>query len=524
MRRANPNRRSGDSKQYYGTAGTSGKRGASRAPPLLKANITSSSSSSNGRQRRSPKLSNRNNRSYSKIVLILFGSFFLCGCFLLGIQKVHLMQTKDDTSSPNLRFGMPLPLPLPLPQNQNPQPPTYSQNPEWDDPIIHIVNTRFMQSQGHLPTLAQARLHLFSTFCLPSMLGQSTQNFIWIIKIDPNLTDTIRNELVSLVKTTQQQNPLLDNNNIYIVASDVNYLIGHDPGNWRMGQERDEVWSHVGNGTVYTGNLERLWAAKELADEKIILETRLDADDGLHCDYLQTIQEAALQKFDRTTLVQDQGNGMVAQWFYWCVERHVKWYLDMGQHYYYQEDDIGFVETSIHTDYCITPGLTVGWNVKGTNEPFVNANMLQEPPTNISHADLYHHILHTHQGQCGLNICMERIQTPLIAALRTRTFTSAGMKDVDFEATRDQEVEVALWETIQTSFEVSTIEVVETQQYFRENVIQIARENLEGQCSKGMFFFVSMLFEWVFSMRLLNRLHCTKVIVVKVPVKKSSRS
>ena len=63
------------------------------------------------------------------------------------------------------------------------------------------------------------------------------------------------------------------------------------------------------------------------------------------------------------------------------------------------------------------------------------------------------------------------------------------------------------------------------------NAAVLSREcdtNCQGKFRRTMFqryvFFVSMLFEWVFSMRLLNRLHCTKVIVVKVPVKKSSRS
>ena len=386
----------------------------------------------------------------------------------------------------------------------NPISPHSNNRPEWKEPIIHIVNTRFMQNQGHLLTLARARLHLFSTFCLPSMMSQSTQNFIWIIKIDPQLHETLRKDLIHMVKGYHVEN-------VYIIASDVNYLIGHDPGSWRSGQEREEVWSHVGNGTLYTGNVDRLLAAKEWAQDKIILETRLDADDGLNRNYLKTVQEAAIQKFGGALASQeDEDNGEGAQWFYWCVERHIKWYLDMDRDLNmgpidqnsYQDDDIGFVATSTHTNYCITPGLTVGWNVKGRHEPFANNHVLQEPPTNISHADLYHHILNTHQGQCGLNDCLQFIQIPLLSALRTRTFTSAGMKDVDFEKdsssamTRDENVEAALWGTIETSFEVSTSDVKETQKYFRENVIQIATENLEGQCSKGMHV---VLFSVLFS-------------------------
>ena len=57
---------------------------------------------------------------------------------------------------------------------------------EW--PLIHIVNTRFMQEQGPLNTLGMARLHLFLTFCFPTMISQTSQDFLWIIKTDPAFT------------------------------------------------------------------------------------------------------------------------------------------------------------------------------------------------------------------------------------------------------------------------------------------------------------------------------------------------
>lgn len=107
-----------------------------------------------------------------------------------------------------------------------------------DLPLIHVVNTRFMQEQGRkylsytfyfafsyffadtllhlfpylnaseLQHLSLARLHLFETFCLPTMIHQTIQpstpnlkqsainsyKFIWIIKIGQSqtlLSDTI---------------------------------------------------------------------------------------------------------------------------------------------------------------------------------------------------------------------------------------------------------------------------------------------------------------------------------------------
>jgi hypothetical protein len=102
-------------------------------------------------------------------------------------------------------------------------------------PLIHIVNSRFMQSPGKevLETLGIARLKLFLAFCLPSMLQQSCQNFFWIIKTDPEFTKTaVFDMLVESVRSY---------GNIYVVASNVNFLLGEDnpvprEGSWRDGK------------------------------------------------------------------------------------------------------------------------------------------------------------------------------------------------------------------------------------------------------------------------------------------------
>mmetsp|Transcript_35622 Transcript_35622/g.82785 ORF Transcript_35622/g.82785 Transcript_35622/m.82785 type:complete len:139 (-) Transcript_35622:1051-1467(-) len=46
-------------------------------------------------------------------------------------------------------------------------------------PFVHVVSTRFMQYQASLTHLAAARLALFRTICLPSMVQQKSQNFLW---------------------------------------------------------------------------------------------------------------------------------------------------------------------------------------------------------------------------------------------------------------------------------------------------------------------------------------------------------
>jgi hypothetical protein len=99
-------------------------------------------------------------------------------------------------------------------------------------PLIHVVTSRFMQSQGKevLETLGMARLKLFLSFCLPSMLQQSCQDFFWIIKTDPKFTKTaVFDMLVESVRSYDH---------IYVVASNANFLFGSAgrEGSWRDGK------------------------------------------------------------------------------------------------------------------------------------------------------------------------------------------------------------------------------------------------------------------------------------------------
>ncbi len=83
--------------------------------------------------------------------------------------------------------------------------------------VVHIVHTRFMQNQPDLIHLAKARLELFQTVCLPSMSNQTTQNFVWIILTDPNLIESIKEEMVQLL--TPYQNYIFGTSYQYILVA-----------------------------------------------------------------------------------------------------------------------------------------------------------------------------------------------------------------------------------------------------------------------------------------------------------------
>lgn len=107
-----------------------------------------------------------------------------------------------------------------------------------ENEIIHVIHSRFMQNQANLTALLPARLHQFVAFCLPAIVGQKSQNFIWVIKIDPALAEpstTARKLLFEpfLKSIRDYQQSSSNPNNVFVVASNRYYSILGD------------VWAHA---------------------------------------------------------------------------------------------------------------------------------------------------------------------------------------------------------------------------------------------------------------------------------------
>eukprot|EP00934_Nitzschia_sp_Nitz4_P002462 Nitzschia sp. Nitz4//scaffold118_size93875//27692//28942//NITZ4_004782-RA/size93875-processed-gene-0.57-mRNA-1//-1//CDS//3329533706//2452//frame0 len=366
-----------------------------------------------------------------------------------------------------------------------------SNTTDWK--FVHIVNTRFMQEQGHLTTLAMARLHQFWSFCLPTMLAQTSQEFFWIIKTDPSIVGT--NVFQKLLESIQSYP------NIYLVASNVNFMVTPDQrGSWRDGSEiRDLLQSKI-----FSGDERKLWQAMALRNHLPVLETRLDADDGLNRKYLQYIQNFALKRFggDPTDDGPDT-DGQIPQWLYWCVRRHVEWHssVDLAvkrndtttassiststQDSSSSTLDIGMVNPVQHTRLCVTPGITVGFNVGVRSE--------QVPIE--AHDLLYKHLEHSSscykkaptKKEGSRPLCLDLVDDFLFSAVRSRTWTSAGMLDVSLgeEKVPKPAVTNKLWQFLHDSFHIQTAAIQETQQYLLDHKAQIAYENLLGQCTSS---------------------------------------
>jgi len=402
----------------------------------------------------------------------------------------------------------------------------------WDHPLVHIVNTRFMQEQGHLKALGRARLYLFQTFCLPSMVQQSTQQFLWIIKTDPQLDPTLLRELIATVEPYP---------NIYLVASNKNFMIRDThapPGtghSWRDGAEIRDLLLPT-TARIYTGNRTQLYAAMVQKDQQIVLETRLDADDGLHKFYLKQIQEKALEQFlPLEEDDDDEGNGEEGQgvnkniehftppkWLYWCTRRHVEWHggvqereaapllttSNTGTTEDYtvaptkakSVDYYGSLLAVEHSNLCITPGITVGFGI-GTSSDQVPIH---------AHDKLFKAIHDLKpENSCGYekaSDCLELVEDFLLVAVRARTPTSAGMQRVGAEVDDDggkssktsteyhkkhhkKKPQVSylrtylFWDMLHDDFSILREQIRHTNQFILNHLVPIAKDNLEGQCT-----------------------------------------
>jgi hypothetical protein len=190
-------------------------------------------------------------------IRISIRSLYFCTLFFLLILLVSYIKfVSSPLHDASIDFSESLPLNDPISSFQD----------EWP-PIIHIVNTRFMQEQGPLRILGVARYHQFMTFCFPSIVHQTSQHFLWIIKTDPQLSPDLLNLMIQALKPYS---------NFYLVASNNNFLINKGNGSWRNGAEGFDLLK----SKIYTGNVTKLHQAIALRNDRPVLETRLDADDG----------------------------------------------------------------------------------------------------------------------------------------------------------------------------------------------------------------------------------------------------
>jgi len=413
----------------------------------------------------------------------------------------------------------------------------------WSWPIIHTVSTRFMQNQGTLQNLARSRLKLLEAVCLPSLQHQSIffQNkllelyentkwkdevssmvqrasnssslvvdpmFLWIIKVDPDIDRQILKELNEILEPVKHFTLVVGSNN--------NFGVGVKNGGWRDGQAGQDLLDAFQDERVYfpelAGHDENLGSnmhqiirrAYEARDDRVVLETRLDADDAINVEYITQLQRMALKnlidtkdsKFIRKHNDDDDDSTpeqaiQKANWIYWCAQAHLEW--NPSSNFYNPNNDAGLVTLFGRFNYCITPGLTIGYAV-GTEEKDVPHH---------EHTQIYPEIALKSDRQrkkdgdvgCGFtpaSECLWIVDNPKISAFRSRSMTSAGMFNIEAAGvpsngnSRNLAYSKKLWQgNIQKWFGISSEKAKEAAEFMGSNYINTVRDNMRGQCTHG---------------------------------------
>jgi hypothetical protein len=166
--------------------------------------------------------------------------------------------------------------------------------------------------------------------------------------------------------------------------------------------------------------------------------------------YIEYIQRVAEEKFGKA-------DGSSPMWFYWCLRRHLEWHLPTSPEDIQDSNSnrSGVLIPLQHSALCITPGITVGYNIgtasmsvpvfphdalykslsKKTKDSMSYKYQCYRPgvvppvegrePLSDSSHDRKEHLP-----------CLDMAEDFLFGALRSRSWTSAGMRNVEVEQGR----------------------------------------------------------------------------------------
>ncbi|KAH8082099.1 serine-type endopeptidase [Aureococcus anophagefferens] len=129
---------------------------------------------------------------------------------------------------------------------------------------VTVVETRFMQGQGQFPELVAARLEQLLAVAVPSLAHQTNQCFVWVLLTDPKLRDAPPRRRIE-----QALRPLPHARLV--------------PGG--------KANKTAPNATLFEGVFGASRWRRAMHDAREFAYVRLDADDGLHVDYLRLLAD-----------------------------------------------------------------------------------------------------------------------------------------------------------------------------------------------------------------------------------------
>jgi len=327
--------------------------------------------------------------------------------------------------------------------------------------VVHIIVTRYMQLQPDLMHLGKARNDLMRVFTLPTIVQQTTQEFIWCIFTDPDLNQELLDEIIEMIKPYP---------NIL--------LLGMNNG---MNNFKDYGWM-ANIKKVFSGDEQMLKDYQKASKQRVFLETRLDADDSIYVEMVDSVQKQAADTMGKRAKIHKYNvKEMKKEYRIFCNEHHLEWgYFNPWE----KASEQGHLFGVQHSEFCISAGLTYGFNVGTTKGDL---------PT-TSHHRMSVKIPTCDKAVDGRN-CLERINAKdyKYIMMRSRTPTSAGMlgvipgKNVIESDTWKHKQDLTWANVIPRNFGIEPQSIWDLRKRLKGTMEDILKDALEGQCTKAEF-------------------------------------
>lgn len=290
--------------------------------------------------------------------------------------------------------------------------------------------------------LGDSRIELFKTFCLPTMTNQTTNDFLWIILMDPDL-DTV-------------------------LLEEMKQLVGPYPHFFLVRKVAQEIDLHdLDLDAVVSGDNNLLLQAAHMSKFKILMQTRLDADDGLAFGLVDQMQTTAVDTLQPANSKRPQG------WMITCVKKHFEWHYDLYRNE--TEDLTGWLRQSVTPTFCVTPGLTLSeapggrtWSETEKLPIYPHDRISKRFPRCSGNDNIRTECFHT----------LNEIRDP--AAVRSRTPASSFMRGVG-TTEKGSKTPEHHWAMLEESFGLTRETLIQTRTYLTGNMKAIALENLGSQ-------------------------------------------
>jgi Putative rhamnosyl transferase len=386
----------------------------------------------------------------------------------------------------------------------------------WDSgQIRHSVLTRFMIGQSQHRVLAKARLELFKTFCYPTMIHQTSHNFFWLVLIDPGLDRDIIEEMTTLLTTFPFHKAYLILTNNTKWASDG--ISEKNPSATGYGVDLRTV-AHMfqqGDLDIRTGNTDALLDTLEshqVSDTPslilgrptirvknrplVLVETLLDADDGLHSSAIEYMQQD-VQNITQQQQRQNIQSSLKSTWWILCASEHLEWhnrdiFKVTPEDYVKHGLSDGVVGRRAIPPECISAGFTR----VGMTTITINQQSLVFPKK----AQYNHFQTVKIMPPCNettVQHCYFRSLRDFPGAVRSRSITSDSMSQLDPDLnynkknvyTADSVLHLdnmdQLWEILSQQFFISRQQIQHVSHLLYEHRKAILQENDEGRCIPG---------------------------------------